>query len=268
MQEAAAHDVELKLKLHRMRPWLDRCRRPLGLEQLLFDAEPSGDAYLSIDANSVAPAASFNENRVYLCGAQGGLKPTGLDQFIRLFEARGIKRFFVWLSPGPRLDEVQQWLQAAGFKIVPWTKYPTLARRHAGRQPKASRFEVLRVGRPQILQARAILGDALWDDYLATADQPGFHHFMAFTAERRPVATALLACFEGLGYLTFAGTDPDYQGQGAQQALIAARLALAQSLGCTHIASETLSMLPHSLSNLEQLGFATVCEKQVYEWQG
>jgi GNAT superfamily N-acetyltransferase len=90
---------------------------------------------------------------------------------------------------------------------------------------------------------------------------------MAYTADGQPVATALLAHHEGLGYLSYAGTVHEFQGQGAQQALIAARVALARQLECTQIASDALSQLPHSLSNLEQLGFAPAHEKLGYALQ-
>lgn len=259
--------ADLVARLHRMRPWLDRCRRPDGLQQQCFEHGPCGNAYLSVDVRSDARAASFNENRVYLCGAEGGLQPEGIDHFIRLFRDQGVPRFFVWLSPGPRLVEVQGWLEAAGLEPVIWTRYLTLALAAPDRQPRATRLDVRQVGREQILQARACLGEAIWDDYVATAGQPGFHHFVAYAADGRPVATALLAHHEGLGYLSYAGTVQEFQGQGAQQALIAARVALARQLECTQIASETLTQLVHSLSNLEQLGFVPAHEKRVYVWQ-
>jgi len=258
---------QLAARLHRLRPWLDRCRRPDGLRQECFEHGPRGNAYLAMDIRSDARAASFNENRVYLCGAQGGLQPEGIGHFIRRFQDQGVARFFVWLSPGPRLAEVEGWLEDAGLERVTWSRYLTLALAGPDRPPRPGRLVVREVGSAEIRQARGELGEAVWDDYVATAAQPGFHHFMAYAADGRPVATALLAHREGLGYLSYAITVPEFRGQGAQQALIAARVALARRLGCTQVCSETLSQLPHSLSNLEQLGFEVVHEKGVYAWE-
>ena len=66
---------------------------------------------------------SFNENRVYLCGAEGGLQPEGIDHFIWLFRDQGVPRFFVWLSPGPRLVEVGR----DGWKPPAWSRSPVRA---------------------------------------------------------------------------------------------------------------------------------------------
>src|SRR5262249_11508996 len=79
----------------------------------------------------------------------------------------------------------------------------------------------------------------------------GFTHFMAFDGER-PVAIAALAVFEGLGYLTLATTAEGDRKRGAQSALISARIAKARELGCTAVVTETLTMLEHSLRNLER----------------
>jgi hypothetical protein len=57
--------------------------------------------------------------------------------------------------------------------------------------------------------------------------------------------------------------EPDRR-RGAQQALIAARIAKANELGAGLIVAETLTMLESSLGNLERAGFREVYEKEVY----
>jgi hypothetical protein len=42
-------------------------------EMLAFDGPPHGCSYLTLDPASSSPAASFNHNRISLCGADGGL---------------------------------------------------------------------------------------------------------------------------------------------------------------------------------------------------
>lgn len=103
----------------------------------------------------------------------------------------------------------------------------------------------------------------MWDGYRVSAGKPGFHHFMAFDGAK-PVAVAALAVNEGLGYLGWMSTAEDARRRGAQQALIAARVAKAQALGCDVIVSETLTMLTTSLANLERVGFREVYETEVW----
>jgi ribosomal protein S18 acetylase RimI-like enzyme len=90
---------------------------------------------------------------------------------------------------------------------------------------------------------------------------------MAFDG-KRPVATAALAVFEGLGYLLSAATREGDRKRGAQQALIAKRIERAEQSGCSLIVSETLSILEHSLRNLQRAGFQEIYEKEVYAWGG
>jgi hypothetical protein len=69
------------------------------------------------DPNRQGTAASGNLNRIYLCGMEAGLQPDGLDRLIELFAAAGVKRFFVWLSPGPDMAVVRGWLKARGSPV-------------------------------------------------------------------------------------------------------------------------------------------------------
>lgn len=71
-----------------------------------------------------------------------------------------------------------------------------------------------------------------------------------------------------IAYLLSAATSEADRKRGAQQALIAARLARARQLGCAIQVSETLSILEHSLRNLQRAGFREIYEKEVYAWSG
>jgi GNAT superfamily N-acetyltransferase len=188
-----------------------------------------------------------------------------LIALIELFAAAGVKRFFVWLSPGPDMDVVRGWLKARGLTRVRWTGYPTLCRSgHSPVQFKTD-FEIREVSAVEIEAARDQLGDTPWLEYMRTAGKQGFFHYMAFDGNG-PVATAALCLFEDLGYLMAARTAETYRKRGAQQALIAKRVERAEQIGCSILVSETLTMLEHSLRNLQRAGFREVYEKEVYEW--
>src|ERR1700681_2236634 len=99
-------EVGLSLKLKRFIPWLDDRCQPHSLARKQFNGAPFGGCYVTIDPNRQGSAASGNLNRVYLCGTEAGLQPDGLDRLIELFTSEGVKRFFVWLSPGPNMELV------------------------------------------------------------------------------------------------------------------------------------------------------------------
>jgi GNAT superfamily N-acetyltransferase len=258
-------EIALSLKMQRLVPWLDGNCQPDHVARRQFDAPPFGHCYLTIDTERQGPLASFNFNRVYLCGRQAGMESGNVVQWIELFAASNVKKFFVWLSPGPDMDAVRGWLEASGFTQVPHVSYPTLVRT-SGKPPRFStELEVREVGVDDIEAARDQLGEAVWPGYVRSAGKDGFFHYMAFDG-KRPVATAALAVFEGFGYLLSAATREADRKRGAQQALIAKRIERAEQSGCSLIVSETLSILEHSLRNLQRAGFRQAYEKEVYGW--
>jgi GNAT superfamily N-acetyltransferase len=257
--------VDLSLTLRRLTAWLDGCCQPDSLIRRQLHGAPFGDCYVTIDPDRQGPFASANMNRVHLCGAAAGMGPGSAGHLIDMFAAEGVKRFFVWLSPGPDMDAVRGWLEAAGLSRVRYTGYPTLCRRERSPVRFKTDFEVREVTTVDIELARDQLGDTLWPVLAMSAGHDGFFHYMAFDGGR-PVAIAALGVFEDLGYLMAAATAEPYRRRGAQQALIAKRIERAEQTGCAVLVSETLYMLEHSFRNLQRAGFHEAYEKEVYEW--
>lgn len=259
-------NLTLALKIKRLAAWLDRAWQPAGFVAKQHDGAPFGRCYVTIDPDRQAQYASANRNRVHLCGREEDLRAEGLTRLIDEFAAAGVKRFFIWLSPGPDMDAVRRWLAETGFvPRVQWTRYPTLVRETLEPPPFRSDLVVREARSSDLAAAHAAVGDMMWGEYERSFGQDGFSHFMAFDGTR-PVAIAALAVFEQLGYLTLATTAEGDRKRGAQSALIAARIAKARALGCTVVVTETLTMLEHSLRNLERAGFRVAYEKEVYEW--
>ena len=250
--------------MKRLAAWMDDRSGRAGLIQHRFASAPFGNAYVCIAPGDDSPFASANHNRVHLCGADGGLTRDGVMRLASLFDEAGVGRFFVWLSPGPDIESVRAWLADAGLSRVPFVAYPTLARDAHAALPVETDLVVreLSVGEAAGLAGR--LDDAAWPDYLQSAGAPGYSHFAAFDRDR-PVASAVLCVFEELGYLCMARTAEPARGRGAQRALIARRIEKARALDCRTLASETLSIVPISLGNLQKAGFQTAYEKEVYE---
>jgi len=259
--------VDLSLKMKRLVQWLDSQHPPARFIRMRFDGAPFGNCYITIDPDRQARFASGNMNRVYLCGAEPGMDSASIRRIADLFAAEGIARFFVWLSPGPRMDTVRGWLKASGLTRVQWTGYPTLCRSRHSPVPFNTDLVVREVGADEIAAVHEPPDQMMWPDYARTAGSEGFFHYMAFDG-KRPVAIAALCMFEDVGYLMAAATAESHRRHGAQQALIAKRIERAEALGCRLEISETLYMLEHSWRNLQRAGFEEVYEKEVYEWTG
>lgn len=256
---------DLSRKMKRLTQWLDSQRPPDRFIQKHFDRSPLGSCYVTMDKDRQAKFASGNLNRVHLCGAEPGMDARSIRHIIDLFQAEGIGRFFVWLSPGPQMDVVRGWLEASGLTRVRWTGYPTLCRDAGSRVGYSTTLEIREVGPDEIAAMRDPPDQTIWPDYVRTAGRDGFFHYMAFDG-KRPVAIAALGVFEDVGYLTSAATAESGRGRGAQQALIAKRIERAEALGCATQISETLHMLEQSYRNLQRAGFREVYDKEVYEW--
>jgi len=257
--------IGLSLTMKRFTAWLDARCQPESLVGEQFHGPPFGNCYVTIDPDRQGPLASSNLNRVHLCGVEAGMQSDGVARLIDLFTMAGVKRFFVWLSPGPDMDRMRRWLERSGLSRVRPTGYPTLCR--SGGSPVQFRtdLEVREVNPDEIAEARDQLGVTLWPEYVRSAGKQGFFHYMAFDG-RRPVAIAALCVFEELGYLMAAATAESDRQRGAQQALIATRIERAELAGCSILVSETLNFLEHSLRNLQRAGFQDAYEKEVYQW--
>jgi len=254
----------LASKLRRLHSWVDSNGQPATEVRHRFEGSPFGNAEVTIDASSTAPAASYNRNRIYLCGCEGGLTRHGLDEMVGLFDAKQVGRCFAWLSPGPDMEPIREWLQALGFVKVPWTRYPTLMYSGESATAVCCELAIREVGGDEVARARAKLGEIMMEGFAESAGREGFHHYMAFDAGQ-PVAVAALVHFEDIGYLSWAATAEAHRRRGAQSALIAHRVEKARALGCTQIVSQTLTMLESSLANLQRAGFREVYEQEVYE---
>lgn len=255
----------LSSKMKHLTAWLDGRCQPKTLARKQFEGSPFGSCYVTIDPTRQAAFPSANMNRVYLCGREPGMDPGSITRLIDLFKAEGIRRFFVWVSPGPDMDVIRTWLEEAGLCRIRRTGYPTLCRE--GGRPVEFRTDlwIREVSLDEIDEARDQLGQTMWPEFARSAGKAGFYHFMAFDRSD-PVAIAALCVFQELGCLMAAATAESHRKRGAQQALIAKRVERAEQLGCRTLVSETLYVLEHSYRNLQRAGFEEVYEKELYEW--
>ena len=259
----AIDNLALARAMRRLAAAIDAHCRPAGAIRRMYDAAPFGNAYVCISPGEESEFASANHNRIHLCGTDCGLTAEGLSQLRRLFDDAGVRRFFVWLTPGPDMESVRRWLAEAGMARHPHVAYPTLARPPGAAERVSGEIEVRELAADETGDTLAGMDGACWSDFRRSLGAPGFTHYVAYD-RGRPVGSAALQVLDGVGHLCMAFTAEPDRRRGAQQALIARRIEQATALGCITLVSETLSFLKSSLGNLRRAGFAPACDKEVY----
>lgn len=86
----------------------------------------------------------------------------------------------------------------------------------------------------------------------------GFVSFMSFAGDT-PAGIGTLFVADGVGWLGFGATKPEFRGRGGQAAVLAARLEAAYDSGCHLVVTETGEAVPgdaqHSYKNILKAGF-------------
>ena len=213
---------------------------------------------------------SASPNRIHWFAVDSPLSTAEVRETLAIVRARASRRMYIMMCPRAWTTEVDRELKADGATPWPDVVYPVLTRPAAPAQPDrpcpfttrivtaqeappilaqgASWYSICGIGRAQCLLDRGI----------------GELH-AAFDGEK-PVAFTFLMMDGEFGYLGSAGTDPARRGQGAQSALIAARITRAAELGARWCLSETNTAVPISLRNLKRCGFEEVFYWKVYRW--
>ncbi len=86
----------------------------------------------------------------------------------------------------------------------------------------------------------------------------GWHCFVAYDGSE-PAAGAAMHVFEDVAWFGIGATRPDFRRRGAQNALLAARVQLADELGCSLLVTETGELVDgrpsNSYRNILRAGF-------------
>jgi GNAT superfamily N-acetyltransferase len=184
-----------------------------------------------------------------------------LDEIVTVFAERGCVCSLA-VAPEAEPSELPSWLEARGFAPgYAWMKFS----RPVGPAPRVETdLQVAEIGPEQaeafgrVVAAAYGLPEELVGLSSVVVGRPGWHCFMAF-ADDAPAGAAALHAQDGVGWLGFAGTVPELRGRGAQNALLAARLARAAELGLALLVTETGERLPdrpsNSYRNIQRNGF-------------
>ena len=92
----------------------------------------------------------------------------------------------------------------------------------------------------------------------ALANDHNWHLYMGFAGDT-PACTGGLYMKDGVGYLDFGATHPDFRRRGGQTSLLNTRIRAALDAGCSSIVTMTGEAVPgdeqHSYRNIQRAGF-------------
>jgi hypothetical protein len=237
-------------------------------------AAPHGIRVEQVNGALVSIAAGFDVlalNRVIRLGSENPATGPDIDACIDLYANAGAARFLVQLSPVAQPADLPAMLEQRGFSHHNnWVK---LTRGTGPEHDARTDLRLEQIGSSHASDFGKITASAFgWPEEVGrwaalTVGRPHWRHYLAFDASLA-VAAAALYVSEGAGWLGFAGTLPDHRKQGAQNALIARRIADARELGLTHLEVETAEATPGrhvaSYSNLLGFGFEAAYLRRNY----
>lgn len=209
-----------------------------------------------------ATEPSILVNRVLGIGSE--YRPT-LEQLVGIRETyanAGGGRFFLHVLPERMGDDYESLLAEAGYeKYRGWMKF---IRRSGDVGDVATDLTIRPAGPEDAASFASIVGNAFGfqSGFLpaiaAVADAPGWQLFMGFDNET-PACTGALFVRDGIGYLDFGATHPQFRRRGGQTAVLNARIKAALAAGCTAIVTMTGEAVPgdeqHSYRNILRAGF-------------
>lgn len=185
-----------------------------------------------------------------------------VSELVRWFSAQRAGRFLVHAHPEARPAELRGWLEAKGLRRHrAWMKFAR------GPERVIRPFCELRVERARPEDARAFADIAESAFHMPAESRPlletlvaldGFHSFVSFAGDT-PAGIGTLFVSDGVGWLGFGATKPEFRGRGGQAAVLSARLEAAYDLGCRVVVTETGEAVPgdaqHSYKNILKAGF-------------
>jgi GNAT superfamily N-acetyltransferase len=201
-------------------------------------------------------------NRVLGLGAE---YPPTLEQLVdirEIYKNAGIGRFFLHVIPDELQPDYADLLAAAGYeKYRGWMKF---VRGTEDADPASTDLTITRIGSENAAEFASIVGNAF--DFRPTfqpaiaalANDPDWRLYMSFSGET-PAGTGGLYVKDGVGYLDFGATHPDFRKRGGQTGVLNTRIRAALEAGCTSIVTMTGEAVPgdeqHSYRNIKRAGF-------------
>ena len=202
-------------------------------------------------------------NRVIGLGVERPAERRVIDEIVARYRQAGVDRYFLHLEPCAEPAELPGWLEAAGLtayhrgwaKFVRGTEAPSAAR---------SDLEVRLIGAEHAQDFGRIAATAFglseeWAPIVAgLVGRPGWRVYLSFDGET-PAGSGAMRIHEGVAWLDWAATLPEFRRRGSQGAIMQRRITDALELGCSAMATATGEAVEgdpqHSYRNILRAGF-------------
>lgn len=228
-------------------------------ERLGMRLERIGDAIASI----VPGIDSTVVNRVVGLGVERPASREDVERIADRYRAAGVGRHLVHLAESARPDELEGWIEAAGYR--PYRAWVPFRRR--GTEPPGASTAGLEVRRAapedaaefgRVVAAGFDLGESGALLVAGLTAHPAWRAYLTTDGDEIAGAAGLFV-HDGAGWLDWAATRPEFRRRGSQSALLARRVADAVEAGCEALFTETGEAIPgdpqHSYHNIERAGF-------------
>lgn len=229
-------------------------RQGLGLE-----LEEIGGALVSIARHH----PTILVNRTVGLGLAHPANRGDVDAIVDRYRRAGVGRYFLQLDPAATPEDLPEWLDDAGLEPYhrAWAKF----KRGAEPAPEArTDLEVREIGTEHSMDFGRIAAggfeiDDAWIPVLAgLVGRDGWHVYMSFDGDQ-PAGCGAMRIHEGVGWLDWAATLPEFRRRGSQGGVIVRRISDGIGLGCKTFGTSTGEAVDgdaqHSYRNIERYGF-------------
>ena len=202
-------------------------------------------------------------NRVLNVGSEYIPSLKQLIDIRSLYQHATRSRFFLHVVPDLFGPDYSSLLAEAGYeRYRGWMKF---VRGPGEVGPVTTDLSIRRIGPENAADFASIVGNAF--DFespfqpaiAAIVNDPNWHVYMSFDGDI-PAGTGALYMRDGVGYLDFGATHPDFRRRGGQTGVLNTRIRDALDAGCTSIVTMTGEAVPgdeqHSYRNIQKAGFA------------
>jgi hypothetical protein len=203
-------------------------------------------------------------NRTIGLGVEHAASSESVAEILSRYSDVGLSRYFVHLDPSAEPSELSRWLESAG--LTPYRRAWAKFVRDAEPPPQhpESDLEVRLIGSEHAEQFARIAAQGFglsrsWHPVLAgLVDRPGWRVYLSFD-DGEPAGCAAMRLLDGVAWLDWASTSPEFRRRGSQGVLLSRRIADAVDLGVRMIATATGEAVPgdpqHSYRNILRAGF-------------
>jgi hypothetical protein len=229
-------------------------RDHLGLE-----LSEAGDALVSIASRN----PTILVNRTVGLGLAHPADRETVETIVERYRGAGVDRYFLQLDPAAMPEDLPGWLGDAGLEPYhrAWAKFE---RGDEAAPAARSDLEVQEIGAKHAMDFGRIAAagfelDDAWIPALAgLVGRDGWRIYMSFDGDQ-PAGCGAMRIHEGVGWLDWAATLPEFRRRGSQGAVIVRRITDGIAFGCeafaTSTGEEVVGDAQHSYRNIERYGF-------------